>query len=117
MVFGSRPISANDPSYRVGYAIYFMNEVENISFSNIISFRENAPQFGLAEKSKGMEPPEKIRIAVLDTGIDLDDKLIRAAGPRIKEKRGFVTSPESYSDNNGLQMQKYLSPRSPMTRI
>ena len=53
-----------------------MNEVGNISFSNIIAFRENAH-------------------------IDLDDKLIRAAGPRIKEKRGFVISPEIYSDNNG----------------
>ena len=79
-----------------------MRTLENGFLNNIRTLRQNSPPIGLAETLKGMQTPEKIRIAVLDTGIDPTDRMIKPAMSRIIDKRSWVGSiPESYMDKYG----------------
>lgn len=51
----------------------------------------------------GTNDPEKIRVAVLDTGIDPTDAMIQEGMStlRIADKRSWVGSPENYVDTDG----------------
>ena len=91
----------NDPSSRSEYVDQLMTAWENCFLLNIKALRENRPSIGLAERLRGMQTPEKIRIAVLNTGIDLTDPMIKPAMPYIIDKRSWVGSPESYMDRYG----------------
>jgi hypothetical protein len=78
-----------------------LSTLENGFVFKIKALRQNSQPIGLAERLKGMKTPEKIRIAVLDTGIDLTDKMLKPAGARIIEKRSWIGSPEDYVDRHG----------------
>jgi len=122
MVFDSRPTSPNAPSRRSEYANELMSTLEENFLSNIRALRGNAPQIGLAETQAGMQPPkssERIRIAVLDTGVDLADTLIKTVKSRITEMRSWVGSPEDCSDNygHGTHVARLLVKMAPTAEI
>jgi hypothetical protein len=119
MVFDSCPASPNDPSRRSKYADELMSTLENDFLRNIKALRQNSPPIGLAERLKGIQTPEKIRIAVLDTGIDLTDMMIKPAMSRIIDKRSWVGSPESYLDNygHGTHVARLLLKMAPAAEI
>ncbi len=100
-VFGSRLVSPNHLCGRSEYADELMAALENGFLCNIRSLRQSSLPTGLAERRKGMRTTEKIRIAVLDTGIDPTDPMIRAASSRIIDKRSWVGSAENYTDKYG----------------
>ncbi|KAH7218858.1 hypothetical protein DER44DRAFT_846806 [Fusarium oxysporum] len=92
---------STEPDKKSEYATELMTTLKNGFVSSIRALRQNSQLIGLAESLKGMQTPEKIRVAVLDTGIDETDMMITAAKSRIKEKRSWVGSPGSYTDTYG----------------
>lgn len=117
--FDSRPASANDPSGRSEYADELMRTLEDGFLYDIKALRQNSPPIGLAERLKGIQTPEKIRIAVLDTGIDPTDMMIKPAMSRIIDKRSWVGSPESYMDKygHGTHVTRLLLKMAPAAEI
>ncbi|KAJ4328353.1 hypothetical protein N0V84_001224 [Fusarium piperis] len=92
---------STEPDTKSEYATKLMRTLENGFLSSIRALRQNSQPIGLAESLQGMQTPEKIRIAVLDTGIDETDKMIKAAILRIKDMRSWVGSPGNYTDTYG----------------
>lgn len=117
--FHSHPKSPNDPSHRSEYAEQLMSKLENGFLSDIRALRLNCPPIGLAETLKGMRTPEKIRIAVLDTGIDPSDRMIKSAISRIIEKRSWVGPPGNYIDRygHGTHVTRLLLQMAPAAEI
>lgn len=78
-----------------------MTRMEDGFLSRISALRPNCPPIDLAETMRGIGTPEKIRIAVLDTGIDPTDKKINGARERIVKKRSWVGSSDDWTDKHG----------------
>ncbi|RYP66887.1 hypothetical protein DL771_007544 [Monosporascus sp. 5C6A] len=110
---------STEPGQKSEYADELMRTLENSFLCNIGALRQNSPPVGLAERLKGMQTPEKIRIAVLDTGIDPTDTMIKPAMLRIKDKRSWVGSPENCVDNygHGTHVTRLLIKMAPAAEI
>lgn len=78
-----------------------MTQMETGFLARISELRPNFSPIDLAETMRGIQTPKKIRIAVLDTGIDPTDMRIRAASERIVKKRSWVGSPDDCTDKHG----------------
>lgn len=68
---------------------------------------------------QGIQPPDKIRIAILDTGVDPTDNMIKGAASRIKERRSWIKSPELDKDNygHGTHVTRLLLQMAPAAEI
>jgi hypothetical protein len=78
-----------------------MTGMESGFLSRISALRPNCPTIDLAETIRGVRTPAKIRIAVLDTGYDPTDPMIRGARERIVKNRSWVGSPDDCKDTYG----------------
>lgn len=84
-----------------------LRKIDKVVMS-IGNLRACAPKVGLAYNMQTQlrHPPERIRIAILDTGVDSENKMIRdSLKPhlitkqiRIKERKSWVGSDEQYQD-------------------
>lgn len=86
----------------------------------IRTLRDNPESVSLARALEGIRIPERIRIAVLDTGIDTTDKMIRSASrSRIKDKRSWVGSIQNYEDEygHGTHVTRLLLKMAPAAEI
>lgn len=92
-------MSADDTVGRSGYAEEWMNELTDNFLCKTRCLRLY-PGCDIAKDWKD-GTPKKIRIAILDTGIDLRDSMISGAKSRIIEKRSWVGSPEDWADTYG----------------
>ena len=108
----------NEASGRSEYADDLVRTLEGGFLPNIKGLRQNARP-SLAETVRGNPTPEKIRIAVLDTGIDLADVMIKAAKSRIIQERSWVGSPENVTDNygHGTHVTRLLLQMAPAAEI
>lgn len=71
-----------------------IEDLESGFLPTIKQLRRNSKPVGFAEALKGINIniPKKVRIAVLDTGINKTDTMIRSAKPRIKDERSWIGS-------------------------
>ncbi len=84
----------------------------------ISALRPSLP-IGLAERLQGIETPENIRIAVLDTGLDLTDSRIKAAKSRIVDKRSWIGPSDNCvdTDGHGTHVTRLLLEMAPSAQI
>ncbi|KAK4206459.1 hypothetical protein QBC37DRAFT_300762 [Rhypophila decipiens] len=88
-----------------GFADQWIQRLSNFFLCDIIALRQTADPrcLGLADIQCGRirENPEKIRVAILDTGLDGSDMFFRGAASRIRGKRSWVGREEDYHDTSG----------------
>jgi hypothetical protein len=113
------PTSADQTLGRSEYAEQWMNTLKDDFIGNIGALRQNAAPIGLAERLNGKQTPQHIRIAVLDTGVDPMDVMIKAAKSRIIDKRSWVGSPDSCDDTygHGTHVARLLLSMAPAAQI
>ncbi|KAH6997701.1 peptidase S8/S53 domain-containing protein [Ilyonectria sp. MPI-CAGE-AT-0026] len=115
-------LESTEPDKKSKFAEELMTTLENGFLKNILALRHKS--IGLAETLKGT--PKRIRIAVLDTGIDPTDNMIKAAmkssnmkSPRIISKRSWVGSDENCNDTygHGTHVTRLLLQMAPAAEI
>jgi hypothetical protein len=96
-----------------------MNTLKDGFISSIGALRQNSSPIGFAERLNGKQTPEHIRIAVLDTGVDPTDVMVKAARSRIIDKRSWVGSPENCDDTygHGTHVARLLLSMAPAAQI
>ncbi|RFU75778.1 hypothetical protein TARUN_6537 [Trichoderma arundinaceum] len=108
------------PDNKSRYAEDLIKILDDGFLQNIKSLRTNLPPQGLAEKLKGIKTSERIRIAVLDTGIDMNDTMVKPAiKSRIKDMRSWVPSNDSCDDifGHGTHVTRLLLRMAPAAEI
>jgi hypothetical protein len=96
-----------------------MNTLKDGFISSIGALRQNSAAIGFAERLNGKQMPDHIRIAVLDTGVDPADVMIKAARSRIIDKRSWIGSPENCDDTygHGTHVARLLLSMAPAAQI
>ena len=91
----------NNRGHRSRSAENLMDRLERVFIPRIKELRQKP--FGLADVTRGATIPRKVRIAVIDTGVDPSDTIIHRAikCKRIAEKRSWVGTQESWTDTHG----------------
>ncbi|OPB42086.1 hypothetical protein A0O28_0032030 [Trichoderma guizhouense] len=109
-------LESREPDKKSEYAEELIATLENGFLRNIKLLRDNSTPVGLAERCKGINTPERVRIAVLDTGINTNDKMIRSATSRIKGRRSWVGSIED-TYGHGTHVTRLLLQMAPAAEI
>ncbi|KAK2752267.1 pfs domain-containing protein [Colletotrichum kahawae] len=85
---------------------------------DIRALRRNSSPIGLAETVRGERTPENIRIALLDTGIDTDDRMIKSAMKKnIVETRSWVGESCHDTYGHGTHVARLLIKMAPSAQI
>ncbi|UKZ62537.1 uncharacterized protein TrAtP1_003782 [Trichoderma atroviride] len=111
---------SSEPDFKSQYAKELIDKLETSFLGRIKILRENPESVSLARALEGIKIPERIRIAVLDTGIDTTDMMIRSAsGSRIKGKRSWVGSNNNFEDEygHGTHVTRLLLKMAPAAEI
>ncbi|KAH0441203.1 hypothetical protein CcaCcLH18_02113 [Colletotrichum camelliae] len=109
---------SSQPDKKSGYADELVKSLNDGFLGDIRALRSNFEANGLAETMTGKQVPRKIRIAVLDTGIDRKDKMIKAAmGRKIVETRSFVDDDCEDTYGHGTHVTRLLIAMAPSAEI
>lgn len=97
-----------------------MEALEDSLLGNVRALRQNPNPLGLAEIVRGERTPEKVRIAVLDTGIDTSDWMIKSAMKKnMVEARSWVGARGSFHDTygHGTHVARLLIEMAPSAKL
>ncbi|KAJ2981443.1 hypothetical protein NUW58_g6689 [Xylaria curta] len=121
VLFDDFEMSGDDTKVR--YAQELWRNLEGF-LDKVRSIRAVIPRrghIGLAETSQQTQLPDRIRVAILDTGVDVKDIMIKGAlGSRIKDRRSFVgPSPSNRIDTygHGTHVARLLLKMAPAAEI